>query len=131
MPRFNVTMNQFDNFCLTGRWGIRSGYPSAKLLRSMSQSMQTQLRNRIVLALSSNRFYSLRGVRPGARLAAAAIKLHTGGAIHVGLNDWYMARNGPSTAVLKVRGGIVEEIGIADVELTGTRDAQITFITSF
>jgi hypothetical protein len=32
---------------------------------------------------------------------------------------------------LKVRGGIVEEIGIADVELTGSRSAQITFITSF
>ena len=131
MPHLNVTANGFDNFQLAGSWGIRAGYPSPKLLRSMSQRSRTRLANRIVLLLTSNRYYALRGVRPGARLAAVAAALHTGPVIHVGLNDWYMARNGSSTAVIKVRGGIIEEIGIADLALTSTRSAQVTFITSF
>jgi len=42
-----------------------------------------------------------------------------------------MAPDGVSTAVLKVRHGVVEEVGIAPATLTQTRQAQRTFITSF
>jgi hypothetical protein len=35
------------------------------------------------------------------------------------------------TAILKVRHDIVQEIGIADKELTQGRSAQRTFLTSF
>jgi hypothetical protein len=42
-----------------------------------------------------------------------------------------MGPDGTSTVVVKVRDGIVEEIGIANGELTDTRQAQRTFITSF
>jgi hypothetical protein len=49
----------------------------------------------------------------------------------VGLNTWYLAPNGGSTAVLKVRRGIVEEIGIGDKQLTQSREAQRHFLTSF
>jgi hypothetical protein len=51
--------------------------------------------------------------------------------MHVGLNDWYMAANGSSTAVVKVRGGTIGEIGIASLALTRTHSTQLTFIKSF
>ena len=85
----------------------------------------------MVLALTANPYYALRGIRAGAGLRIAAQTLHTGAAIHVGLNDWYMAPDGASTAVLKVRDGTIQEIGIADASLTHTRRAQHSFITSF
>ena len=40
---------------------------------------------------------------------------------HVGLNYWYLAPTGKSTAVLKVRHGTVEEIGIGDKQLTRSK----------
>ncbi len=89
------------------------------------------MQGRVVLALTANGFYALRGVRPGAALAVAARSLGTGAPFHIGLNFWYMARNGASTAVLKVRHGIVEEVGIADAQLTRSVKAQRAFITSF
>jgi len=42
-----------------------------------------------------------------------------------------MAPNGTSTAVLKVRHGTVQEVGIADAQLTKGRKAQLTFMRSF
>jgi len=50
--------------------------------------------------------------------------------IRVGANDWYMAANESTTAILKVRHGIVEEIGTATKMVTQNRRAQRTFITS-
>lgn len=131
LPRFNITQNDFDNFGLAGGWGIRAGYPSAQLLDSVPHASQAKPRGRIVLALTSNRYYVLRGIRPEATQRAAAKALHTGPVMHVGLNDWYMAANGSTTAVVKVRGGTVREIGIASVSLTRTHQAQLTFIRSF
>jgi hypothetical protein len=84
-----------------------------------------------VLALTANAFYALHGVRPGATLAAAHQALGTGAPFHVGLNYWYTAHNGSTTAVLKVRHGIVQEIGIADAALTHGRRSQRAFIKSF
>jgi hypothetical protein len=51
--------------------------------------------------------------------------------ITVGLSDWYMAANGLTTAIIKVRHGIVDEIGTATAAVTETREAQLTFIHSF
>ena len=78
---------------------------------------------------SRERGRPLRGLRPGESLDAARRKLHIGSAIHVGRNDWYMAP-GAATGVIKVRGGVVREIGIADAGLTRDRKPQITLITS-
>ena len=49
----------------------------------------------------------------------------------IGANDWYLAPLASATAVLKVRDGTVQEIGIADRSLTKTRPAQRLFLTSF
>ena len=49
----------------------------------------------------------------------------------IGLNDWYLAPAGAATAVLKVRSGIVEEVGIAERGLTQNRHAQRILMASF
>jgi hypothetical protein len=131
LRRFNITENNFDNFCLAGGWGIRTGYPSAQLLRSLSAAVQAEVKGRVVLALTANPYYVLRGIRPGATQHAAIGALGDAAVFHVGLNYWYLAPNGPSTAVLKVRNGIVQEIGIADRQLTDNGGSRNTFINSF
>jgi 6-phosphogluconolactonase len=131
LPRFNITQNDFDNFCLFQGWGIRAGYPSAKLMASFPQSTQAAASGRVVLVLTSNRYYELDGIRPGATQRAAAKAMHLGAVMHVGLNNWYMATHGSDTAVIKVRGGTVREIGVASLALTRTPKTQLTFIKSF
>jgi hypothetical protein len=119
-----------DFFCLTPT-GVRVGYASSKLLGLLPLRQRRQVRGRVVWASTSSDFYSLRGIRPGAGLAAARKVLRIGTPFHVGLNLWYFAPNGASTALLKVRHGIVEEIGIADKTLTGRRGAKRAFVNSF
>jgi uncharacterized repeat protein (TIGR01451 family)/fimbrial isopeptide formation D2 family protein len=131
LPRFNVTENNFDNFCLAGGWGIRTGYASAELLRTFPGAVRAAVRGRVVLALTANPYYVLRGIRPGATRHAAISALDGAALFHVGLNYWYMAPNGSSTAIVKVRNGTVQEIGIADLKLTANRKSRVTFINSF
>jgi hypothetical protein len=119
-----------DFFCLTPI-GVRVGYTSPKLLRTLPRRDRGKLRGRVVWASTANGFYSLHGIRPGSPLATAAKRLKTGRPFHIGLNSWYLAPNGPTTAVLKVRDQIVEEIGIADKTLTGSHRAARTFLSSF
>jgi len=122
---------RYEEFFPLAGGKVRVGYASPRLLKTLSSSDRHALQDQVVLALTANPYYALRGVRPGASLLTAAQTLHTGAVFHVGLNDWYMAPDGVSTAVLKVRHGVVEEVGIAPATLTQTRQAQRTFITSF
>jgi hypothetical protein len=119
-----------DFFCLTPG-GIRVGYPSPRVLASLSSRERRKVSGRAVLLLTSSRYYALRGVRRGARLVDAARVLRIGRPFHSGLNYWYLAPNGASRGVLKVRHGIVEEIGIADLTLTANRRAAWRFLSSF
>ena len=48
-----------------------------------------------------------------------------------GCNYWYLARKPTYTAVLKVRSGVVEELGIATNALTKTRNTQSVLMRSF
>jgi len=119
-----------DVFSLAGG-EVLVGYPSPRLLTTLSSAQRDALQGRVVLALTANPYYAVRGIRPGARLRTAAKTLHTGAAIHAGQDDWCMTPDGASTTVLEVRYGTVQEIGIADATLTHTRRAQRAFITSF
>jgi hypothetical protein len=71
------------------------------------------------------------GVRAGESIVTAAPVLGTEPPFHVGPNYWYLARKGNYTAVLKVRGTVVQELGIADNALTKTRKAQNVLMHSF
>jgi hypothetical protein len=119
-----------DFFCLTPN-GVRVGYASPKLLRSIARRLRRRYRGRVVWASTANDYYAVHGVVPGSSLRAARHRLHLSRAYHVGRNFWYFAPNGSSRALLKVRRGEVQEIGIATKRLTGTRRAQRAFVRSF
>ena len=132
LTRFVVTHNNFDNFCLYGGWGVRVGYPTARVLSLLPSSERSRLTGRVVLALTANPYYALDGVRPGMALSAVAQKLHVGPAFHIGSNYWYLAPGAVSRGVLKVRGGIIQEVGIANTQLTaGDAASQRRFLSSF
>jgi hypothetical protein len=111
--------------------GVRAGYPSAALLRTLSRKERRAVAGRVVLVLTADRFYALHGVRNGARLARVARRLHVGRPFKIGINTWYLVPNGASTGVLKVRHGIVFEVGIADKRLTASGPATLRFLKSF
>ncbi len=93
---------------------IRVGYASGRLLRGLSTGRRRRIAGRVVLILTSNRYYSLRGVRPGARLASAARRLHLGRPFRVGATSWYLLAGKSARGVLEVRRGVVRGIGIAN-----------------
>jgi hypothetical protein len=117
-------------FCLTPI-GLRVGYASPKLLATLPAKTRNSYTRRVIWISTANPFYAIHGVRPGASLTAAATALKLGKVFVIGLNDWYLAPDGAVTAVLKARAGIVQEIGIADTQLTQSRTAQRTLLSSF
>jgi hypothetical protein len=120
-----------DFFCLTPI-GVRVGYASPKLLGRMPRRQRGRYRGRVVWASTSDVHFAIGGVRPGATVRAARRMIrHLGTPFEVGLNDWYLTRMSGATAVLKVRHGVVEEIGIADLALTRNRVADRIFLHSF
>ena len=119
-----------DFFCLDPI-GLRVGYASPRLLRTLAPDAQRQFVNRVIWISTANPYYAVRGVRPGSSLAVARKRLRFERPFHIGLNYWYVAPDGSSTAILKVRHGVVEEIGLAARELTRGRTAQTAFLTSF
>jgi hypothetical protein len=118
-----------DFFCLAHN-GIRVWYPSPKLLNTLTPHEREQLDGRVVWASTANPFYALRGIHPGASLATAAKHLNLSTPFHIGLNYWYTAPNGASTAIVKARHGTIQEIGIADKQLTPNRKDTTTFSTA-
>ncbi len=118
-----------DFFCLRPV-GIRAAYAYQRMLRRLPRAQRHRLSGRVVLLLTANRHYALRGVRPGARLARVARRLHVGRAERIGSNRWYTFADGGVTGVLKVRHGKVAEIGIANRRLTARRTAAMRFLRS-
>jgi uncharacterized protein len=119
-----------DFFCLTPN-GIRVGLASPGLIRSLPRQSRHGLAGRVVLVLTANRHFALRGVRPGMRLAAVAHRLRAGKPFYVGRNDWYLIPGRQTRGVLKVQHGLIEELGIASGRATHTRTEGRHFFRSF
>ncbi|HTU85753.1 MAG TPA: lipase family protein [Solirubrobacteraceae bacterium] len=120
-----------DFFCLTPV-GVRVGYASPRLLGHLPRRQRSRYRGRIVWASTSDLHFAVEGVRPGTKVRVARRMIrHLSAPFTVGRNDWYLARMAGATAVLKVRHGVVQEIGIADLALTRTRAADSIFLRSF
>jgi putative CocE/NonD family hydrolase len=117
-------------FCLTPN-GIRVGFPSAKLLARLPSTERAGERGRVIIALTANRAYALRGVRPGTSLRSAAARLGVRGGVRIGRNTWYLVPAGAARGVLKVTRGTIEEVGIAMRSLTATAKLARTFLSSF
>jgi hypothetical protein len=130
LTRFSKRGRKYMDFFCLQPIGIRAAYPSPAMLRSVKRKVRGQLRGRIVLLLTSDRLYKLRGVKPGTRLAKVRGKLHPGRRIRIGANDWYLVPHGRSIGVLKVRRGVIQEIGIADKRLRYRSRAGKVFLAT-
>jgi hypothetical protein len=119
-----------DFFCLTPI-GVRVGYASPVLLRTLPEGRRAGLEQRVVWASTADPYYSLDGIHAGQSIETASSTLGTGRPFHIGQNYWYLARRANYTAVLKVRGQVVEELGIADNALTRNRKTQDVLLHSF
>lgn len=128
---FSTRGRRYMDFFCPRAGGIRAGYPSPKLLGTLPARERRRVRGRVVLMLTASTRYALGGVRHGARVAAVARRLHLGKPFHIGLNFWYIAPGKTANGVLKVRHGVIEEIGIANRQLTSTRRRQGLFLGSF
>ncbi len=125
----HTTHTNMDRFCLSGG-AIRVGYPSARLLRELSPVVRSQVRGRIILALTANRRYALAGIRPGTSLRGAR-RLADEKPFDIGVNRWYVIPGKRSDGVLKLRGGRIQEVGIASRQLSRGRAAQRRLLASF
>jgi hypothetical protein len=131
LRRFGVTHNHFDNFCLYGGWGIRAGYPSAKLVRALPREQRKRVTG-IVLLSTANPFYALDRIKPGSRLTKrVSRRLHLAKAFRIGRNQWYIVAGAKADGVLKVRRSVIQEVGVADKRLLSGRAGQRRFLTSF
>jgi pimeloyl-ACP methyl ester carboxylesterase len=131
ITQFTVTRNGMDNFCLAHGWGIRVGYPSAKLLRSLTRRARRQVKGKIVIALTANRHYALNGIHPGTRVAAIKHRLRGIARFYVGRNAWYVVPGKSSDGLLKVQHRKIEEVGILARQLSRGRRGTRRALTSF
>jgi hypothetical protein len=129
-PRVSTRGRPNMDFFCSINGGIRVGYATPTLLRDQSARQRRALRGRAVMVLTANAHFALRGIRAGSRLAFARRQLRLS-RYHVGLNDWYVAADGRVRAVLKVRRGTVQEVGIADRNLTEPGRTTAAFLRSF
>ena len=70
------------------------------MLRKLSPKARKQVRGRVILALTANRHYSLKGVKPQTKLTKVRGRLRPGRGFHVGANTWYLVAAGRSIGVL-------------------------------
>jgi hypothetical protein len=126
-PRWSTRNYRYTDFYCARPIGLRGGYPTPAMLRPLSKRARRREQGKLVLILSANHRYALRGVRPGTRLNKVAKRLHIGRRYGVGSNSWYLTPNGSSHGVLKVRHGVILEVGIATKALTANRAADRRF----
>jgi hypothetical protein len=121
-----------DFFCFTPQ-GIRAGYASTKLLGLLPKRKRAKYSDRVAWISTASAHYSIGDLRHGAALSYAATQLKLSPVFVIGANDWYLAPlSAGGTGVLKVRAGVVQEIGIATTALVGTTHrAERAFLSSF
>jgi hypothetical protein len=131
LTRFTSLGGGFKIFCLFGGWGIRVGYPTSKLLRSVPHGTRSSLSGKIVIELTGNPFYSLNGVSPGMPSSVAVKALHLSKPFHITNNFWYFTSDGSATGVVKVTAGVVQEVGLVSKLFSATHAAQKFLLASW
>ncbi len=112
-------------FCLSGG-SITVGYGSSKALGGVPRKQRQQLQGRVIWITTANSHYSIGGIAPGAKLAAAKRVLGKAKPMGGGSARWYLVSGGTATILVEVHGGVVREVGVANPQLTGnTRKRRI------
>ena len=124
-----VRRKTVDRSCLRGGGHIRIGYLSARQRRKV---MRSQARGeRAVLILTTSRRYAIKGVRHGSTRTTLKRRVRGLRSFKIGKNRWYIARGSKARLVFKVRGGRVQEVGLAEKGLTRRSAAARRFLGSF
>ena len=123
------TQKYSDTFCLTPV-GVRVGYASPALLKTLAKSKRSKVESKVVWVSTSSAFYTVRGVRVGATLAAARRALKSGVVIKAGGRAWYVSRLGSATVVLAVRGGLIQELCLVPTALTAGHKTESAMLGS-
>jgi hypothetical protein len=116
-------------YCLKGS-GISVSYPSSAVLKKLSPKARRGVSNHVVVALTANRHYALKGARPGTRFAKVARRLRAGRGIRIGKNTWHLTGAGPSRGVIEVSHGVITQIGVANKSLTASRASARRLLVS-
>jgi hypothetical protein len=109
----------FERYCLEGG-KIRVAAPVAALVRRLSVTQRRRVAGRVIIELTGNRHYAIRGVTAHTKLSTAAHKLNLGTGITVGRNTWYLVSSRTRAWVFKVQAGTIDEIGVVAPSLTRT-----------
>ena len=121
-PSFRRSRRSIDRFCIVGRRGAReSAIRCAACCGGSSSRTRRRVRGRAVLALTSSRVYSARGVRAGscARLMRRRHRAPASASGSGATSGTSSARR-RATLLFKVRRGRVRELGLAERRLTST-----------
>jgi hypothetical protein len=129
LKRFRIgrrSRGSVDKFCFTDKRALRIGYPSSALRKKLSAKSRKRFTARKgILILTSSKRFKIGKLRVGS----SARSLRRG--LRVGRNVWYTKKGSKARLVYKVRRKKVNEVGIADRTLTGSRSAQKRFFKSF
>jgi PKD repeat protein len=131
LGRASRSRSTIETFCLAGGGALRIGYPSNRLLGSLSAFDPRRLRGKAVLILSSSGRTSIKNIRPGMSSRSRRSRLGRRRGIRVGSNVWYVARGSRATLVFKESRGRVREVGLANRRLTRGRARARRFLNSF
>lgn len=119
-------VGRYDAFCLHDGGRVRVAYGTAAVLRGTSVTVRRRLARRAVLALSSSPAHAVRGLRPGDR--ATRVGRVARRVLRRGTSTWHVGRAGDAALVVRVSGGLVREVGLADARLTRTRRQAVRLL---
>jgi hypothetical protein len=112
-----------DVFCLAPA-GVHVGYPSSELLSVLAPKTRSVLAGHVIWMFTANPYYAVDGIRPGAVLAAVQQALPHGALASSGAVRWYLAQAGSVNVLFELRGGVVQEVGIADLRVASSGRAR-------
>jgi 6-phosphogluconolactonase (cycloisomerase 2 family) len=128
LPDYTAASDYTDRFCLQAGGAILAGYSTPQALAPLTASQRRQLNRRVVILLTSNHYYALDGLRPGAPLTTARHTLKLGRGQKIGDSTWYVVAERHRSGILKVTHGIIQQVGIANQALTRTPTNQRTLL---
>lgn len=117
-----------DRYCATGGGSFRIGYPTSRLSRRQRGRVGGR---RVILVLTSSKRFSVRAVKPGARVTTLRRRLRGERRLRIGKNVWYVARGSGATLAFRTRGRRVAAVGIADRRLTRGAGASRRLLRSW
>ena len=125
------TRANLDRYCAEGGGNFRIGYPTPRLMATLSSALKRKVRGRVVIVLTSSKRFSVGGIKVGDTTAAALRKLSGERAFKIGSNTWYVAKRGNARLLVKTKNGKVGEVGIGDPRLSTTSKATKRFLNAW